>query len=148
MIITDFIVCENIREERSGQHSLIGVFHENIIFHVTPSNRNVWPKPMTLAFLVRVLFEEEDIEKNICKIGLSAGINDDLTLLGPLDISKEKMHNKGLIVLAVALNNFPIKNTGDFTIHLKAYNAKDEVVAEMFPSTVIKVTEVVVDGEK
>ncbi|MCD4762753.1 MAG: hypothetical protein K8R28_01885 [Desulfobacterales bacterium] len=149
MIITDFIVCEDIRFEVRGQHSLIGVYHENIQFHVTPSNRDVWPKHHSLAVFTRVLFEQKDVEKNICKIELFVGLSGDLILLGePVDIDKTKLDDHGRMVMTAVLKNFLLKGPGNFLICLKAYNEDNKLVAEVSPPCSVEIKEVVHEREK
>lgn len=149
MIITDFIVCEDVRFEVTGQHSLIGVYHENIQFHVTPSNRDVWPKHLSLAVFTRVLFEQKDSEENICRIELFVGLEEDLILLGkPVYIDKTKLDDHGRMVMAAVLKNFSLKGPGNFLICLKAYNEDDELVAEVSPPCSLEIKEVVREEKK
>ncbi|MBA3017104.1 MAG: hypothetical protein KJ550_13415 [Proteobacteria bacterium] len=144
MIITDFIVCEDVRFEVTGQQSLIGVYHENIQFTVTSSNRGVWPKHLSLAVFTRLLFEQKDTEKNICKIELFVGLKGDLISVGkPADIDKTKLDDHGRIVMTAVLKNFPLKGPGNFLICLKAYNEDDELVAEVSSPCSVEIKEVV-----
>ena len=60
MKILDYILCEDIREEVGRKLTLVGTFHDQIVFHQTKDHQVKWPVTLRLAIYLKVMFEETD----------------------------------------------------------------------------------------
>jgi hypothetical protein len=61
MKFSDIIVCDDIRNEMGGKHTLVGVYADKIVFN-TGHNESPWPLPKQLGIYVRLIKEEDDPE--------------------------------------------------------------------------------------
>lgn len=118
MIITDFLVCDSIRQEVNDQVSIIGVYMDGILFHVTPSDKNTWPKQKTICIFMRAAIEEKDITKSIRNIKVFALFEDEEYPLGEIPVNIGKDEAKQRVVLSATLGNFVFKSEGTFSIQL------------------------------
>lgn len=115
-IIDSFIVCSDIREEKSGQHTLVGVFNTDIF--ITPIDEQAsLDKPTHLSMLS--LYIRLNINaKNLKKVVISIIDPKDAEMVSQnIDI---RQSYDGPAVLVIRMGNFPITAFGEFKFVVKA----------------------------
>ena len=147
MIFTDFIICDDIRLEATGQNTLIGVYHDSIVFNVSPSEKDIWPKNLSVAIFARVLLGEEDKTKNISKLELFVTLGELKTSIGKIEVERSKVNKSNRIAIVVTLKNFPFEKEGSMSMYLNGYNENDEMVVGVNAPTSIMVKEMVVNHQ-
>ncbi len=144
MKVVSFIVCDDIRNEIGGKHSLMGVYGNSIEFRVTPENRDQWPKNVKIGIFVTIKLEDDDREKDINSFSLNIDYSGKLEkvakgLFHPAHIPISHMVN-----LAIVHNNFVFKEAGELRFSLDFFDAKDVRTQRIVPDYVLKLSEKVI----
>lgn len=117
MKLLDFIVCDDIRQEMSGKHTLIGVYDDIILY---TQKEFKWPFRIKLGFFIRIKINKSDLRPDFFNVEFIHDGKKISSLKGNLKIP----NNVNYIALALVHSSFPIPNVGkiNFKIILKKDN--------------------------
>jgi len=141
MKITNFLVCDDIRNEIGNKRSLMGIYDSSIEFRVTPENKSQWPKAMRLGIFARIKFENTDIKKGISSFKLKIDYNGDIKEMGKGAFSAEKVSMFHTASLAIVHNNFVFKEPGEIRFSLDFSDVKNNVIQTITPDYILKISE-------
>ncbi len=118
MKLLDFIVCDDIRQEISGKHILIGIYYDMILHKQKEELK--WPLKFKLGFFIRIKLEKSDPVPDSFNVEFIHKDNKFKTIKGNLKIIGKTEY----IVLSLIHGGFPIPNIGkiNFRITLKRDN--------------------------
>ncbi len=107
------ILCDDIREEKGGKLSLIGIYSKSIVFKEVPT---IYPK-LCLAIFAEGL---KEVVSDI-KVVLKTPKSDDVVvkLKAPPELSSNEN-----IALAIPISPFSVKTTGQAKFHIYFGDAK------------------------
>jgi hypothetical protein len=134
MKIISFVVCDDIRNEAGNKNSFMGVYDDNIIFSVTPDNRNSWPKTIKLGFHARIL--ADNIKPNSFEFNLE--YNQKKTLLGKGELHFTEKINK---IKIVVLSNFEFKKSGTMKFVFDFFDENNNIVETINPDYELTISE-------
>lgn len=75
MKLSDYIFCEDIRNEQGNKISLMGIFHDRIIINAPEGVTVAWPIQMRIAIFLRVSFDEGEERPDRFKFVLNLNRN-------------------------------------------------------------------------
>ncbi len=129
MKITDFIFCDDIRQELKNKASLIGIYNSKITFE--KSEVSSWPIGMKAAILFRLMLEGDVIDSFRLEI----------TNCGIQPFTKEiKIDNpKEMVQVVLIFPVFPILKDERMNFNLTFLN-NNKVVKEIKPAYAIDVS--------
>jgi hypothetical protein len=104
-IFKDFVICESVRQEAHGKHTLVGVYGDDIIFKSWPAQEDK-KVGITLSFFIR--FESDATNKSVSVRFLDPSKTELLT--SGLELSDA--HPRRLITLVIA-GESPLLLTGE-----------------------------------
>lgn len=143
MIISDFIICDDIRFEENKKLSIMGVIEDVMEIAVPPKEKGKWPKLVTFGLLIRCIVDESEFEKNPVACEVIVHMGDEKITIGRAKMGKsstdEKSSNR--IAIATVLRNFPAKSPGLLNAGVKIYDADDNLIAEEFAKAPIRLVE-------
>jgi len=117
MQLLDWIVCDDIRMEIGGKHTLVGVY-DNLEFHKAPEK---WPINIKLSFFIRIKRLDDDMRPDRFVVEFTQDGNQS----GKFD---EKMGVKGseynLISICMVNNAFPILGPGKLNMKISFYEGE------------------------
>lgn len=120
MKIIDCIVCEDIRREIGGKHSLMGVYDRYLLFPVRSSQSGRWPKLQQLSLFIRLQREAEDSDDAVYA-AVDASVGDYAKEIARIDISKRQ--NSEHIHLVIMLRPFSFVSEGTYNFNLRILDA-------------------------
>jgi len=144
MKIVSFLVCDDIRSEMGGKHSLIGVYSNSIEFQVTPEKKDQWPRKMKMGIYVRIKLEDSDREKDInsfkCKVDYNGRVEEIVQgTFFPKDVPISS--SVGLVIVH---NNFVFKEPGEIRFVLDFSDVKNDVIETITPDYMLKISEKII----
>ena len=119
MIVTDFIVCDDIRSELGMKLSLMGIYNDRIRLQLRPGTSIDWPTGIKLGIYIRA---EIDSEKSSSAFKLQAAFNDInlLEVTGPLT----RVSDSKVSVIQIVVPSFPLMGLGE--IHFSLFFSETE----------------------
>jgi len=141
MKIVSFIVCDDIRNEVGGKHSLMGVYGNSIEFRVSPENKNKWPKSMKVGIFVNIKLEDNDREKDINSFSLNIDYSGKVEKVAKGLFSPAHIPMSHSVNLAIVHNNFVFKEAGEVRFFLDFFDGKDVTIQTIAPDYVLKISE-------
>lgn len=120
MKIIDCIVCEDIRREIGGKHSLMGVYDRYLLFPVRSAQAGNWPKLQQLSLFIRMKREEGDSDDAVYA-AVDASVGDYAKEIARIDISKRQQAEH--IHLVIMLRPFSFVSEGIYTFNLRILDA-------------------------
>lgn len=141
MKIVSFVVCDDIRNESGGKHSLMGVYGNLIEFRVTPEKKNQWPKAMKIGIFITIKPDDFDREKNTNSFHLRINYNgEELNIAeGVFDLSH--IPPSQVINLAILHNSFPFKEPGEIRFFLDFSDVNKDILETIDLGYTLKITE-------
>lgn len=127
MKIRTFILCDDIRSEIGGKHSLIGVYKDRIIFPSGMEQKNNWPKAIKIGFYVEV-----EIDKKLPASFVFKRIesNDESEILkGDINISKDSK----IIRMTLLHPAFIFKKSGVMRFIFEFYDKTGKKICTVSP---------------
>ncbi len=98
MKIRDYIFCDDIRHETNNKMSLMGVYHDRILFRANKDKALNFPIPIRLASFVRLDLEQGDQTPDKFKYELLLNGKSLVALEGQINIdSQQKMINVSIV---------------------------------------------------
>ncbi len=146
MEITNFLVCDDIRNEIGNKKSLMGIYDSSIEFQVTPENKSQWPRVKRLGIFARIKFEKTDMEKGISsfEFKLKIDYNGDIKEMGKGVFYAEKVSMFHTANLAMVFDKFVFKEPGEIRFFLDFSNVKNDVIKTVTPDYILKISEKVI----
>lgn len=141
MKIVSFLVCDDIRNEMGGKHSLMGVYGNSIEFHVTPENRNQWPKVMRMGVFASVNIGDDDRKKHITSFSLLIDYDGKKENIAKGNFRPEDIPVSHSLNIAIIHNNFLFKEAGDVRFSLEFSDSKGRIIETIVPDYVLKISE-------
>lgn len=141
MRISDFIICDDVRQEQFNKISLMGLYNDRIAITVVDKKSVKWPFVIGLGLYVRI---DSDAGKvpNDFNFKIAFLMND--KELGGLE-GTGKASNPSVAVIPAKVPQFPITEVGNLKFIL---SIKDKAGAEIFSHTHSIRVEVVESPEK
>lgn len=131
MKIVDFIICDDIRVEINGKHTLVGAYGDSINFTIPKGADDIWPKALKLAFFIRVFVENNDVLPD--EFSLFCSFMGNEVELSPDRIKIDAIPETKLLTFILIYNNFAFKDQGERTFKLVFYQ-KGEAINTLSPS--------------
>ncbi len=144
MKIVSFLICDDIRNETGGKHSLMGVYGNSIEFRVTPENKNKWPKTMRIGVFVNINLEDSDKEKSINSFNLKIDYNGEIKGIAQGIFSPTDVPIFHSVNLAILHNNFSFKEPGEIKFSLDFSDVNNDVVETISPEYILKISEKII----
>ena len=141
MKMLNFVVCDDIRNEMGGKHSIMGVYGNSIEFAVTPEKKDQWPKTMRTGFFITIQPEDSDREKNLKYFSLKMDYNGKVEEIAQGGINFKDIPPSRIVNLAILHNNFSFKEPGKIKFSLDFSDAKKDVVGTLAPDYILKIME-------
>lgn len=148
MKIVSFLVCDDIRNELGGKHSLMGVYSNSIEFQVTPEKKNQWPKSMRMGIFASINIEDDDRKRQITSFGLAIDYNGQKGNVAKGDFRPEDIPVSHSLNIAILHNNFVFKEAGDVRFSLEFSDSKDRILETIVPDYVLKISEKSIEQPK
>lgn len=148
MILTQFIVCDDIRNEVGNKFSLMGIYDAAIEFSATPDKKDQWPKTMRISFWVKLGFDEAD--ENITKINnfkfkmMLDGKEFEVgggRIEAPSQVKKPKS-----LSMFIVHPNFAFQGPGNYKFLVEFYDQSGNKIQSLTPGTSIAVKEKLKDS--
>ncbi len=138
MKVQSFIVCDDIRAEVGGKHTLVGVYDEQINFRVTPDKKDTWPKVLKLGFFVKIIIEGDSAKFFTFNVELGQKKQ---SLLETAKIPKLKT-NPDMITIVYIVNGFKIHEAGAMQFSFDFLDENKKVVDTMHVDSKLLINEV------
>lgn len=135
MKIDHFLICDDIRTEISGKHTLVGVYDENIFFTVRPDQKGRWPKQLKLGIFAKIAFEGAVPDA----FTLRLKVNEKERELGRGKIQIVGQNSKFQFVMVI--NNFVFEEKGRFTFFFDFLGADGALLETLSPDYSLLVEE-------
>jgi hypothetical protein len=127
MKLMNFVVCDDIRFEIGGKHTLVGVY-DDLVFNVLPNAENNWPLIIRLAFFVRLQQDEGEkldadrFEFCVTQIGLSEKVPVfSQPIIKPIDTKT--------IHLIMTIGAFAVFKEGQIAFHVNFFKGQEIVLS-------------------
>jgi hypothetical protein len=138
MRIIDCILCEDIRKEADGKHSLMGVFNDKIRLRImNQPNTDNEKVIFRLAIFLRAEFTKED--KIISQAELIIKYASDSVSLGKGNVTIHDDREYSVMILTVYFPQFIYKNDGDIELQLNFFDTNDNLINSTSPIRPIKI---------
>ena len=144
MKLINFIICDDIRLEVGGKHTIVGLYDDAINFNVPIAEKGKWPKGMKLGIFVRARFEDEKEKEAIDSFRLDVSFNDKKKTIaaGKLNFQEQK-EAKG-VNLAAVFEQFAFECAGLLKMKIVLLNNKNEEVTALECPDAIVISEILV----
>lgn len=136
MKITDFIVCEDIRREINGKHSLMGAFNDVIRLIIPPGTEPRWPVNVRFATFTR--FALDPGEQLPDQIGIKVHLGEDLAVDALVNITVSEFWRPLQLIMGPIELQVPGPALMKFEFTLKR---EGQVLATLEPQTSMRVTD-------
>lgn len=128
MKLIDFVICDDIRFEMGGKHTLVGVYSDiNIPMQKGASTK--LPTVLRLSFFIRLLLDKDITPDAFI---LEYYINNEKTSIPTINGKMEIDKNIRYLNLAFSHDKFEIKNVGKLSFKLTLFN-KDKIIQIIEP---------------
>jgi len=144
MKIVSFLVCDDIRSEIGGKHSLIGVYGNSIEFQVTPENKNQWPRKKKMGIYAHIKLEDSDRKKGIISFKLKVNYNGKIEEVAQGPFCPKDVPISLSVNLVIIHNNFVFKEPGEISFSLDFSDVKNDVIETITPDYILKISEKII----
>ena len=142
MKIKTFLICDDIRSEIGGKHSIIGLYDDRIIFNVTPDKKDSWPKQMKLGIFLKIDFEKS--KPSYFKFSIKYNDNVKPLVEGIIKKLPKEVKNNTLS-LALVHPNFNFENQGKLIFYFDFLDENNKIIETVTPECELIVEEKVLD---
>lgn len=136
MEIRTFIICDDIRNETGGKHSLIGTYKDRIIFGVNKEQFGAWPKSIRLSFFIEIDFDKKMSSCSFAFNMIEDGTSNEL-FRGDFSLKED---NK-TVILSLLHPSLKFKKAGVVKFELVFYDSKGKKTASAQPKVDFKIEE-------
>jgi hypothetical protein len=136
MKVVSFIICDDIRREIGGKHTLVGVY-DDLNFLIPVGKTVTWPMTIKLAFFCRLLIEKTILDADKYEFYLSQDDQQIACLSENIALpSKIQLEN---INLALVINSLQIIKPGNIDFKLRFLKNKAIIEELSFDSLKVNV---------
>jgi hypothetical protein len=134
MIITDFLVCDDVRHEINGKMALAGIYNEFVILNEKKDVK--FPMSFRLGIYARIKIQDSDkMLPDAFDFEFSQGGNREVVVKkGKMDINVRT----NLFALTILFGNFPIKSDERVQFKIRFYKS-DVQICELEPDYAMNV---------
>jgi hypothetical protein len=136
MKLRTFIICDDIRNELGGKHSLIGTYRDRIIFSMNKEQVNSWPKSIRLAFFIEVDFDKKICPHSFVFNMIEDGVTQEL-FRGGFSVNKDSK----TIILSLLHPSLKFKQAGTVNFEIVFFDDKHKPLATLRPDVDFSIEE-------
>ena len=135
------IVCDDIREEKTGKLTLVGVYPENVmnlLLDPSAGDSTQFPTAIPMLSLYMVLKVNKEEIAGLSQYKLFLYLNNETSHYGNATGRISHKNQEKDIMLVVRFAPFVIKDKGDIRLKLQLLNKDNSVLKEIFLDKIMK----------
>ncbi|MBU1568859.1 MAG: hypothetical protein KJ630_24945 [Proteobacteria bacterium] len=141
MIITDFIVCDDIRHELNHKISLMGIYEDTIVFLRDPKGPALWPKVMSFSIFLRCLIEKSDVDSGASALEVVFQYAEKSLVIASIDLKKEHLVVGNRLGFVPRFQNYSFESPGSIQVNLNIFDKNKTNIGTISPLVPVKVVE-------
>lgn len=115
MKITDFIICDDVRQEIGNKFTLVGVYDTDVRIQTPSPESLTWPLPVNLAIYSRLQLEPKDEGLDTFEMVITQDEKELARLQGKINIQ----HRDRAFPISARMPGFPLPGPGLIKFHLR-----------------------------